>query len=163
MTISLIRKTFVAALASAAALLASAPALAKSPLQLSSDVFVERSKVDETGRKAITLVEPKMVLPGDRLVFVLTYRNIGTVEASNFVITNPLPGPVRYNGSPKGLELVSVNEGLNWGVLSKLTVENADGTTRPAGLDDVTDVRWDLKQTLAPGQGGKLVFRAIVR
>lgn len=163
MTTALMKRTFVAAIASAVCLLASAPALASSPLQLSSDIYVERSKVDDAGRKAVTLEAPKMVLPGDNLVFVVKYQNVGTAKASNFTVTNPMPRAVRYAGSSNGLEMVSIDKGNSWGFLSELTVKNADGTIRPARFADVTHVKWKLKQTLAPGQEGKLVFRGIVK
>src|SRR3546814_2301425 len=53
-------------------------------------VFVERVSTDAEGKPRILLEEPKVVVPGDRLVFVLNYRNAGAQPADKFVITNPM-------------------------------------------------------------------------
>lgn len=159
----MIRKMLITAIAAAAVLLGNSPALASSPLQLSSDIYVERTKVDGKGRKAVTLEEPKMVLPGDNLVFVVKYRNVSAAKATDFTVTNPMPNAVRFAGSANGQEVVSVDGGNSWGFLSQLRVKRADGVSRAASMADVTHVKWNLKQTLAPGQGGKLVFRGVVK
>ena len=57
------------------------PALAANQVALDNDVFVERVRTDAAGKQRILLEEPKTVLPGDRLVFVLNYRNGGTQPA----------------------------------------------------------------------------------
>lgn len=159
----MIRKMLITAIAATSALLGGSPAVASSPLKLSSDIYIERTKVDDQGRKAVTLEEPKMVLPGDNLVFVVKYRNVGTAKATDFTVTNPMPKAVRFAGSANGQEVVSVDGGNSWGFLSKLRIKQGDGTSRAASLADVTHVKWNLKQTLAPGQGGKLVFRGVVK
>ena len=50
-----------------------AAALAAEQVSLSSDVFVERVKQDQAGKRTTTLEPPSMVTPGDKLVFVLSY------------------------------------------------------------------------------------------
>lgn len=145
------------------ALLTSSVSLAGSPLRLSSDVYVVQTKLDEDGRKFVTLEDPKIVLPGDNLVFIVRYRNIGRKEASDLTVTNPIPRDVRYAGSLDGLELVSVNGGRSWGFLFEQKVQEDDGFERPAKYADVTHVKWRLKHTLAPGQGGKIVFRGVAK
>ncbi len=37
---------------------------------------------------------------------------------------------------------VSVDGGAHWGRLGELTVAGDDGNQRPAGIDDVTHMRW---------------------
>ena len=136
---------------------------ATTPLKLSSDVFVERQVVRADGNRTVVLEKPNLVLPGDNLVFVVKYRNTGTATASNFVVTNPLPAAVAFNGTSDGLEVVSIDGGSNWGVLSTLRVKQADGTVRPAQRSDVTHIKWNLNQRLTAGAEGKLIFRGIVK
>ena len=56
----------------------SAPATAQAgpPIQLQSDIRVHQ-KVRENGVERDIIAEPKVVVPGDRLVFRTTYRNLG--------------------------------------------------------------------------------------
>jgi uncharacterized repeat protein (TIGR01451 family) len=136
---------------------------AATPLQLSSDVFVERQTKQADGTSVIILEKPKMVTPGDQLVFVVRYKNVGGSTASDFVVTNPLPAAVRFNGTSDGLEVVSIDGGKNWGALGALRVALADGTSRAATRNDVTHIKWNLNQPLTAGAEGKLIFRGIVK
>ncbi len=147
-----------------AAAAAASPALAQSanPVQLNSDVLVERT-VNENGQTRVTLEEPSAVVPGDTLVFVLRYENTGRQPATNFVITNPLPQAIRYSGSVDSGATVSIDGGRTWGPLSELRVREADGSMRPARADEVTHIRWAFAQPIAAGQSGRLMFRGIVR
>jgi uncharacterized repeat protein (TIGR01451 family) len=147
----------------AAALFGSVAVFAAAPLQLSSHVFVERQIVRADGTKAVVLEPPHLVTPGDNLVFVVKYRNVGTSTASNFVVTNPLPAAVAFNGTSDGLEVVSIDGGKSWGVLSALRIAKADGTARPARRSDVTHIKWNLNQPLTAGAEGKLIFRGVVK
>jgi uncharacterized repeat protein (TIGR01451 family) len=156
-------KPLIAFLFAAPTTLAGVPAYAATPLQLSSDVFVERQLVRADGSRTVVLEKPNLVLPGDNLVFVVKYRNTGTSTASNFVVTNPLPAAVAFNGTSDGLEIVSVDGGKNWGILGALRIAKADGTDRPALRADVTHIKWNLNQPLTAGAQGKLIFRGIVK
>ncbi len=138
-------------------------AQAATPLQLSSDVFVEREIVRADGSRTVVLEKPNLVLPGDNLVFVVKYRNVGSATASNFVVTNPLPAAVAFNGTSDGLEVVSIDGGRSWGVLSVLRVKQANDTVRAAERRDVTHIKWNLNQPLTAGAEGKLIFRGIVK
>ncbi len=138
-------------------------AYAATPLQLSSDVYVERAETSADGATKLILEKPTTVLPGDNLVFVVKYTNASNEPASNLMVTNPLPKPVQFNGTADGNEQVSVDGGKTWGSLNTLLVQEADGTSRSAQMSDVTHIRWELSQTLAAGSSGKLIFRGIVR
>lgn len=158
----MIRALFPIILATAA-LFGGAAAFAAAPLQLSSDIFVEREVVRADGTKTVVLEPPHLVTPGDNLVFVVKYRNVGTSTASNFVVTNPLPAAVAFNGTLDGLEIVSIDGGRSWGILGTLRIAKADGTFRQAQRSDVTHIKWNLNQPLTAGAEGKLIFRGIVK
>jgi len=158
----LIKSAMIAA-ANFGAIFGASAVLAASPLKLSSEIFVERSKTADDGQKSIVLEEPNTVLPGDNLVFIVSYKNIGDQTATDFTVTNPMPRAVRFAGSSNGAELVSVDGGESWGSLPQLRISDSEGNQRPASMADVTHIKWNLKQTLAPGQGGKIVFRGVVK
>ena len=144
------------------AMLAPSLALAANNVTLSGTVFLEKTVTDSIGHTRVLLEEPKAVTPGDRLVFILNYRNAGNAPASDFIVTNPLPAAVAYLGSGDSAQ-VSIDGGKNWGALAALKVRESDGRWRNAMPEDVTHVRWALKRTIAAGAQGKLSFRGVVR
>lgn len=149
-------------IATVAAVPAAAQATANA-VAINSDVLVERTATDASGRSQTTLEEPATVVPGDRLVFVLRYRNNGAQPATDFVITNPLPDAVAFDSTSDATATVSVDGGRNWGPLASLTVTEADGSVRPARAEEVTHVRWAFTQPIPAGEAGRLMFRGVVK
>ena len=137
--------------------------LAADSVALSSTVFVEKTFADADGRAKVTLHEPKVVTPGDRLIFILNYQNRGLAAANNFVVTNPLPSAVAYQGTADASAEVSIDGGKIWGALTALKVADGPSRWRSARPEDVTHVRWTMKQAIPAGAQGKLSFRGIVR
>ena len=144
------------------ALLAPAAASAADGVSLTSKVFVERMKPGADGKPVTVREEPGVVTPGDRLVFVLGYRNGGAQPATGFTLTNPIPPAIAFTGTDDASAVVSVDGGKTWGALASLKVVAADGTRRPAVPADVTHVRWSLGRPIAAGSGGELSFRGVV-
>lgn len=139
---------------------ATIPAHAAGSLALRSDVFVERVAVQD-GKTHIVLAPSHTVVPGDRLVFVLDYRNTSQSPATNMIVTNPVPATVSYEDADGAL--VSVDGGKSWGTLASARIRLASGALRPARPDDVTHIRWQLAGSVPAGAGGKLKFRGTVR
>ncbi|TCM21713.1 putative repeat protein (TIGR01451 family) [Novosphingobium sp. PhB165] len=135
-------------------------ASAAEPVSLKGDVQVEKV-VTENGAAKTVLAPPTTVVPGDRLLFTTRYSNDGDKPVDNFVVTNPLPAPVRLAADEGGYE-VSVDGGKTFGKLAALTVADAAGTRRAAQLEDVTHIRWTLAH-LAPRAAGALEYHAVVR
>jgi len=78
-------------------------------------------------------------------------------------VTNPIPESVSFSGPESAGSVLSVDGGRTWGELGRLSVRNADGTSRPATPADVTHVRWRLTQPIPAGGTGELRFRGIVK
>lgn len=158
---------FVKSLAAAAAMVAMAgPALAAaqpapSPVTLKGDVMLEKT-VTENGVSKVQLVEPKVVIPGDHLLFTTRYRNEGTQAVTNFIVTNPLPSAVTLSSDAAPGTEVSVDGGKTWGQIASLKVAGAGGSERPATAADVTHVRWTIP-SIAPGASGEVQYHGIVR
>jgi len=145
------------------ALLMPAAALAADGVSLVSKVFVERLETTPEGRSVTTRAEPDVVIPGDRLVFVLSYRNGGAEPATDLVLTNPVPDSVVFSGTDDPSAVVSVDGGKTWGALVSLTVAGTDGVSRPAEAADVTHIRWSLDRPVPSGAAGELSFRGLVK
>jgi hypothetical protein len=144
------------------ALMLSGIASAAQPLQLTNQVFVERSQMSANGRSSVVLSTAEKVLPGDQLVFVLRYVNPNDMPSDRLIITNEMPSAVVFQHASKGA-VVSIDGGKNWGVLTSLTVAERDGRQRSARPEDVTHVRWQFAQPVPAGGVGRLTFRGIAR
>ncbi len=140
-----------------------APAIAQgNPIVLSGDVMAVKTSTDSAGNEQTELVEPNVIVPGDRLIFGTDYNNSGSETVTDFVVTNPLPAAVALASDADAELTVSVDGGNTWGVLSSLTVTGEDGASRAAQHGDVTHVRWTLA-SVAPGETGRLEYPAIIR
>jgi uncharacterized repeat protein (TIGR01451 family) len=131
------------------------------PVELHGDVKLEKTVIENGATKQL-LVEPAVVVPGDRLLFSTTYRNTGAEPVKNFVVTNPLPAGVALSDLGAEPAQVSVDGGKAWGALAALKVADGKGGQRAAVTGDVTHVRWTLA-LVQPRAAGALSFQAIVR
>lgn len=141
------------------------PAIAAAaPVELTSNVFVERRGVLPDGKEELKLVPAERVVPGDKLRFVIRYKNAGDSAAADFVITNPIPASVAYIAAEGNFApVVSVDGGATFGQLASLFVKASDGGERPARADEVTHVKWRFSEKLAGGSAGEVAFRAELR
>jgi uncharacterized repeat protein (TIGR01451 family) len=145
------------------AMLAPAAANAADEVALSSQIFVEKTVTDARGEAKTVRQVPAIVTPGDRLVFVLAYKNGGTAPATGFTVTNPIPASVSFASVDAAGAELSIDGGKSWGQLSALKVAAADGTRRPAVVADVTHIRWSFSRPIPVGGNGELSFRGTVK
>lgn len=160
---SLLKLRFVGLMV--AGVLAAAPVMAE--LQLRTEAFREIEVTTKAGKKEKQLQAISSAVPGQEVVYVITYRNGGAKPATRVVVSNPLPtGLVYQPGSAQGAGTrpeVSVDGGKQFGLLPQLTVKNADGTMRAARADDVTHVRWTVLQDVSPAAEGSVTYRAVLK
>ena len=145
------------------ALIAPVAANASGSVALKSAVFVERIATSADGKPTVELRAAETVSPGDRLVFILTYRNDTDRPVPDVVITNPVPAPVLYEGAAAAAAVVSVDGGRTWGPVGDLRVAGDDGNLRPARAFDVTHIRWVIAKPVPPRATGRLSFRGTVK
>lgn len=159
----------------ASLLLASVAAHAVAAVELKSEAFREVDVVDKNGNKVTDkkgntikkLEALDRAVPGQEVIYVLTYRNTGKEAVSNVVVANPVPKELTYVAhSAKGNNArfeVSVDGGKEFATLETLVIKNADGSTRPATAADVTDLRWIVSIPLKAGAEGSVMYRTILK
>lgn len=134
---------------------------AERPVQLASAVQLV-VPADASAGTAETLVDAASVVPQDQLVFSVSYRNTSGEPVTDLLIVNAVPPSVRISEESAAATEVSVDGGTSWGQLGTLVVAQADGTTVPATIEDISHLRWKVS-LIGPGQSGAVSFRATVR
>lgn len=158
----MIRFALLALFALTGVAVAASHAVAGPPIAYESQIFVEHVRTDANGRESRVLSMPGQIGPGDRLVFVVRYRNAGRNPVGGYAMTNAVPPTLRIDPGQPDMR-VSVDGGRNWGRLGALSIPTALGGTRRATAEDVTHIRWPLAGAIAPGRGGRITYRATVR
>ena len=153
------------ALASASAQQGGDPAQGNLELTTVVEKVVEVKQGDGATKTALVPVD--VALPGDEVVYTVSFKNVSKQAADNIRITNPIPSEMRYLASsafgPGSEVLYSVDGGLTYGAPKELMVKADDGSRRMADASDYTHIRWVLKAPLDAGAKGFARFRAVVR
>lgn len=115
------------------------------PLSLTTRVLVEAPGLAADGTVRTRLVAPTRVVPGDRVVVVLAYRNTGTRPLADLVLVDPVPAGIvfRDGDAASGIEVSA--DGRSFAPLAALRVASPGGVSRAATAADVTHVRWRLE------------------
>jgi len=132
-------------------------------LQLTTVVQKEQVTILDSGERQKQLVAASTVLPGDSVIYTITFVNVSDESAENVTITNPVPDNLTYEtGSAFGPGTViefSVDGGARYGAVDDLTVSE-NGEIRAARAEDYTHIRWVMQNELAQGAQGIARFRA---
>lgn len=133
------------------------------PIALKSEIFVERMVTKPDGSEETTLKPADRVIPGDKLRIVISFTNSGPESATDFVITNPVPGSIRYIESAGAVDAVVSVDGERFDALERLVVTEADGSTRAARASDVTHIRWAFADPIPAGTAANVFYRGELR
>lgn len=135
-------------------------------LNVTTTVQKQEVTVNDSGEAETRLVAADSVVPGESVVYTITFHNISDEPAANVVITNPISEDLTYvDGSAFGPGTViqfSTDGGQNFAAADELTVID-DGVSRPAGPDDFTHIRWVMQNELAVGAQGTARFTAVLK
>lgn len=145
----------------------SGEAPARGSLEVQTVVEKLHEELDENGEVTTKLVAVDTAVPGDEVVYTVTFTNVGAEAAENIRITNPIPPQMRYvSGTAFGpgtdIEY-SVDGGATWGEATALRINTQTGAQRLAEADDYTHIRWALNAPLEVGERSFARFRAVVR
>ncbi len=140
-------------------------AAAETYLDVQTIVQKEETFVNEAGEQDTRLIAADVVVPGEKVFYTITFRNISEESADNVVITNPIAADLVYvdgSGFATGSDMqFSVDGGQTFGNAKDLTVDD-DGVARAAEARDFTHVRWVMKNDLEAGVQGTARFAAIL-
>ena len=143
----------------------SALAGAQGHLDVRTTVQKQEVFVNEAGESETRLVPAEVVVPGESVIYTITFRNVSGEPADNVVITNPIAEDLMYvDGSAfgPGMEILfSVDGGQTFAAADELTVVEED-EVRDARASDFTHVRWVMRNDLAVGAQGTARFAAIL-
>lgn len=121
---------------------------------------------DDNGIEQSQLVEATRVLPGEEVLFTITYTNVSDQAVEDVTITNPVPDHMVYvdnsvTGDNTSITF-SVDGSENFGAPQDLLVNETLGAQRPATAKDYTHVRWVVDSDVAAGARGTVQFTAVV-
>ena len=165
---------FAAMLAAVAVSVGATDALAADPakpeLALTLTAQKEVTVKDAEGKTKVELREVKEVKTGDILEYTITYKNVGTVEARDGRVVDPVPKETTYvSGSAVGKD-AAITFSLDGKTfqdppLLKYKVRQADGTEAEyqATPEMYTHIQWKLLKPVPPGGAGSLSFKAKVK
>lgn len=143
-----------------------APALVLAEMQLKMENFQEVEVVKD-GKKVKQRQTLSKALPGQEVIYQITYLNTGAKPVDNVVINNPVPSNLSYQGGTaqgEGTRIeYSVDGGKTFGAMETLSVKGADGSSRAAKSQDVTHLRWTVITPVKPGAKGTVGYRALVK
>lgn len=126
----------------------------------------ERSLTDD-GTESVALVPVSTVVPGDEVIYTVTFTNVSSQNAENVTVVDPIPDQMTYvRGSvfgPGTNITFSVDGGQTFAIEEDLRVATANGGERTAQPEDYTHIRWELRSPLGPGKRGIARFRAVLR
>ena len=146
-------------------ILAAIAAHAQGHLDVRTTVQKEEVIVNEAGEAETRLVPAEVVIPGESVIYTITFTNISDQPADNVVITNPIAEDLMYlDGSAfgPGMDIeFSVDGGATFAAASDLTVVE-DDETRQANASDFTHVRWVMQNDLQAGAQGIARFAAVL-
>ena len=137
----------------------------KGTLDVLTVVQKEEVLVSEDGKTESRLVAAEAIGPGERVLYTITFTNVGSDPAENVVITNPIASELTYvEGSAFGPGMAvqfSVDDGMTFASATNLTVTD-DDEVRVAGPDDFTHIRWVMQENLDIGSQGTARFVAVL-
>jgi uncharacterized repeat protein (TIGR01451 family) len=151
----------------AAVLLAVATAAAaqQQHLDLTTSVQKEQIVMNIAGETEVQLVPAATVVPGEKVIYSISFRNISDEGAENVVITNPIAAELTYvdgSATREGADIqFSIDGGASFANRNELAVDE-DGAQRPAEAKDFTHIRWVLQEELAAGAQGVMRFAAVL-
>jgi uncharacterized repeat protein (TIGR01451 family) len=137
-------------------------AMARQDIRLDRQMFVERTSTDINGRARRVLESVDRAGSGDQLIFVVNWRNLGTRPVRGVAVTYAIPRGTQIDLADPAMQ-VSVDGGVHWGRIADLWLPTPLGGVRRAGSADITHVRWTMPDAIAPGESGRLSYRATVR
>jgi uncharacterized repeat protein (TIGR01451 family) len=136
-------------------------------VKFSNKVFKQVVVTNKKGEKEFSYVEPTIAVPGDVMLYSITFENIGKETVSNIVVNDPIPNNSKYrmnsaNGKDTKITF-SIDGGKSFGNPKDLIVKDKTGKTWVAKPEEYTHIRWVYGKSLAPGEKGEVSFKTSIK
>lgn len=139
----------------------------KNAVEVKNEAFKEVRVVKADGTEEYKLIAPGQALPGDEIVYVTTFKNVGDKDVTDIVLTDPVPNNSLYKSGSAfgaGTEITfSVDGGKTYAKAEALKVADRKGGVRAATAEDYTTIRWVFRNILRPGSSSTVMFRTFVK
>jgi uncharacterized repeat protein (TIGR01451 family) len=136
-------------------------------IQLRTVIEMEVETVNAAGQKESYRIPVDTAEPGSHLIYSIHYKNAGSEQAVDAVITTPVPVKIIYQeGSAQGAGAAvtfSIDGGRTYRSPDQLFRTDASGRKFPAQPGDYSHIRWTFENPLAPGATGMVSYRAILK
>ncbi|MEM7082370.1 MAG: hypothetical protein AAF465_06520 [Pseudomonadota bacterium] len=133
------------------------------PISVNTAAEKEERYVDADGVERSRLVPVTTVIPGDQVVYTITFANQGTQRADGIKIVDPIPAQMRYIESsafgPGTTISFSADGGQTFAAANAVMIED-NGTARVASPTEYTHIQWLFNSSLEPGAQGYAQFKA---
>ena len=136
------------------------------PIKFTNTVMKEIIEENDKGEKVIRYVVPATAIPGNTMMYTITFENTGDKPVSGIVINDPLPNNSKYvakTATGENTKITFSVDGENFDVPSKIKLKDASGKVWTATVDKYTHIRWDYTKNLMPGETGKVTFKTKIK
>lgn len=134
---------------------------------LTNKVLKQVIKKDKKGNTTYDYIEPGTALPGDVMMYTITFENIGNEPATGIVINDPVPNNSKYridSATGKNTKITfSIDGGKNFGNPDDLVVKDKNGKEWKAKPETYTHIRWVYNKSLTPGKKAEVSFKTQVK
>lgn len=142
-------------------------AVSASALTAQQTVQKETTVVGSDGSISTVRETVEKIVPGERVVYTLDFKNDDIEAANDIVLTMPIPAEVKYlEGTaevPETNVTFSADGGESFSSRQSVMLMDSAGNIRAAGADELTHIRWSVPGPVEAGEGGVLSFAASVR
>lgn len=168
MKITTIKSSCLVSFAAFVFLLMPGQALAEDgTIKFSNKVFKQVIVTNEKGKKEFSFVEPTIAIPGDVMLYSITFENIGKQTVNNIVVNDPVPNNSKYrmnSATGKDTKITfSIDGGKNFGNPEDLVVKDKSGKSWVAKPEEYTHIRWVYEKPLAPGEKAEVSFKTSIK
>lgn len=127
-------------------------------------------RVKKDGKWIVERIPLDSGRPGDRIVYTISYQNIGKTPLLDATVVDPVPaGTIYLPDSAEGMDAEITCSGDGGRSFQKpplfYRVKKPDGTleSRPTPADRYTHIRWVIKKPVPPGASGRVSFMVTVK
>ena len=159
--------SFIKIFLSSPLLLVAAAVFAQSqPITVNTVAEKEERYTDEQGVERSRLVPVNTVIPGDQVVYTITFANTGDQAAEGIKIVDPIPEQMQYVANsafgPGTTITFSADNGQTFASADAVMVSD-NGTRRNATPGEYTHIQWVFNSPLEPSAQAYAQFKAVLK